>query len=329
MGDENEGADEIEEGAEAAAEDEGGGEPEEGAEGSEPEEDTSAAGAGRSEKLVPLATLIKEREKNRQRQAEIERQAQADREFRVRMEERQRMAAEQEAAEKARQDEAAAEKARIAAEGGPLGDRPDPVHDPEGAMEWDERFRMREIKRAQNEATRAREIAEKTAKDAAASAEQQAFISGLTQDRLDFASRNPDYQDAMNFLKSSLMEYLTDPEEGLGLPANIAEARFSDQINQIVFAARQNQKSAAAALYGFAKRSGYKKAAGGARPDSAAERIETQARGSKLRTMGNASPAASPDATSLEEVDRMSPAEFREWYKSDKNKKAWRRMLGE
>lgn len=276
------------------------------------EEAADEPAGGKGPRVVPLSALQEERKRRQQTEKEL----QEAREFKIRMEERARVA-----------NEIAAEEARkaaaIAQQEGGLGERPDPAADPIGAMEWDDKNRQRQS-----------DMAVKKAEDAAAKAEEVAMVAEMKADKASFEAAHPDYKDAVEWAASEGIKYFV---EELGDDRETAVRKAMFEANNVIMTARSKGKSAAAALYSYAKRMGYQgkqadatetPAKSAPKAPTAAEKLETAAEGNKVRSLGTVPAAAISREVTPEVVDQMSPSEFKSWIKEPKNKKTYDAWLG-
>lgn len=137
---------------------------------------------------------------------------------------------------------------------------PDPVEDPIGALEWQQRQFL-----AQQAAQR--EQSEQQAR----SQETQTLVEDINRDEAAFAATAPDYADAISFLKDSRRNELIE----LGASEDDVDQIVAQEFVAGVLEARKQGLSPARVAYKLAKDRGYAKA----EPKPAADKLEGIAAG--------------------------------------------------
>lgn len=266
-------------------------------------------------KTVPLAELLKERDKRKALETELA-VNKARQEERDRIENERRAAQQQEQQTQTQQQQVQdALKAEVEKQ---IGKRPSDEDDPIGAQEWDRQYQGRKMA---HDAEEARRIASRTE-----------LNTHLLVERTQFMQTNPDYQEALDYAVNREKEDYME----MGYPEHVALQIVNARAGELIQMARRAGKNVAATFYAYAVRRGYAKAAPAAteaapevKAPSAAEKLQTAEAGKKITSLANGAGGQASTSLTDDQIDNMSSAELHEWMKNPKNEARYRRMLGE
>lgn len=255
----------------------------------------------------------------------------------VRWEERKRIVDEALAAQKAQEEQAAAEEARRAK----LAERPDETIDPYGARLWDTEQRAIQAEQAV-QAIRDQQEAQKKV-----SAEQEAVNNTwtyLNNDVKRMSQENPHVDAAMEYLINSRRTELSNPQ--LGLDQNTINAIINREALMYTGLAIRNNQSPASFFYNVAVQRGYQaptpeaqangqgaipplvpqagapKTAPKTANTKQAQKMQAVQKGQAMQGLGKAAAAPSFDIT-YEQLDQMDEDEFAAFVNSSPQAAKW------
>lgn len=141
----------------------------------------------------------------------------------------------------------------------------------------------------------------------------QAAQAQLAQMESTFAQANPDYHQAMEYLRDKQIKQW----EALGHSSDEAMNKFLSDTRDVIQAASRNNKNPAQVAYEWAKENGFSVGNGKANEQKPAQKksgLNAVAEGLKNEGLASSGGAAPSDIPSAEELASMPTDEWNEWY---------------